>query len=72
MNLGSHVSHPVFGQGTIVFVARKSEFDNRSYGENGASRYDHNLNVGVKFDNGGPMGFAANSSNDVAQLTEIL
>ena len=72
MNLGSRVSHPVFGSGTIVFVARKSEFDNRSYGENGVSRYDRNLNVGVKFDNGGPMGFAANSSNDVADLKELI
>ena len=72
MNQGSRITHPVFGLGTILSVERKGEFDNRSYGENGVSHYDRNLNVAVKFDNGGPMGFAAGSSNDANELKELV
>lgn len=38
---------------------------------NGASRYTGSLNIYVKFDNGGPQGFADNSTNDVNSLQVI-
>jgi hypothetical protein len=38
---------------------------------NGESRYSGSLNMVVKFDAGGPMGWANNASNDVRELSVI-
>lgn len=51
------VSHPVYGLGTIT---------DGWYSKRGAENY------AVKFDKGGPVGFAQNATNDVADLTEVV
>ena len=77
---GIRVIHPVYGKGTVVNVSDEKALGDSSHGwpevrvgdhiwANGASRYKGRLNVAVKFDGGGPMGFAENSSNDVKDLT---
>lgn len=72
MKVGQRVKHAVYGEGTIINV-----FDTKTvaYGEEpntvGPPRYEGNLNVAVQFDNGGPMGWAFNSSNDTRELQEL-
>lgn len=83
MTLGDRVRHPIFGFGTIIHVAQRSEYDGRQYPNynggshgqsipsNGESRYKGTPNLGVKFDNGGPVGFAQDASNNIKDLTVV-
>jgi hypothetical protein len=50
------VTHPVWGRGIAI-----DHWPSRR----GSEQY------AVKFDKGGPMGFAQNATNDVADLTEV-
>lgn len=79
MKPGQRITHPIYGAGTILAVEDSIKMgDNNNWDRtyqssicrvsNGQSRYDGNLNVAVKFDNGGPQGFATNASNDVKEL----
>jgi len=72
MNIGQRVTHPIYGPGTVLVVY--NEVPNQSTeGEisNAWSRYSGALNLMVKFDNGGPMGWAYNSTNDISELKEL-
>jgi hypothetical protein len=62
MTKGSRVSHPVYGLGTVIGIEDSVKLNDL--------RYISNLNVYVKFDQGGPQGFAVNASNDVKELVE--
>lgn len=79
MKQGQRVSHPVHGLGTIVHVENEIKMgDNNTWDKqyqssitketNGVSRYTGHLNVAVRFDNGGPQGFAINASNEAKEL----
>jgi hypothetical protein len=56
MKIGNRVEHKIYGLGTIV---------ESCLGKKGS------LNIAVKFDKGGPMGFAEYASNDVKSLTVV-
>jgi len=56
MKIGNRVEHKIYGSGVVVNVLE---------GKSGS------LNVAVKFDKGGPMGFAEHASNDVKQLAVV-
>jgi hypothetical protein len=84
MNVGQRVSHPIYGAGTIIAVQEKKLGDGKNGWpeakqssilptSNGASNYLHlfpeSINISIKFDNGGPIGFATNATNNVKDLT---
>jgi hypothetical protein len=72
VNIGQRVTHPVYGPGTVISVSGGSNwivFEEE--GSNGWSRYSGALNLGIKFDNGGPMGWAYDSTNDISELKEL-
>jgi hypothetical protein len=54
--VGQRVFNDTYGGGVIT---------DRSYGRNGSENY------GVKFDNGGPQGWASKSTHDVADLVPV-
>ena len=60
-DVGNRVVHPLYGTGVILDAwLSKSVLKSVS-----------TENYAIKFDNGGPMGFAENSTNDVENLTKI-
>jgi hypothetical protein len=82
MNPGSRITHPIYGAGIILAVEDTIKMgDNNNWDKsrqssitrttNGESRYSGSLNMVVKFDAGGPMGWANNASNDVRELSVI-
>lgn len=78
MKVGLRVEHPVYGLGTVVHIEHGKKVGDGGWPRiyqssitritNGASRYEGSFNVSVKFDNGGPMGFAKGASNDADLL----
>ena len=56
LKIGARTFHPVYGFGTIT---------DGWYSKRGSENY------AVKFDKGGPAGFAQNATNDANDLTEI-
>lgn len=78
--IGSAVIHSVYGKGHIIdsglgtkitkttkkFANGRQETEFRRVTDPSAENY------AVKFDKGGPVGFAKNSSNDVKQLTRVV
>lgn len=81
MKIGQRVKHEVYGEGTIINVFEQKQTGDGGWPDisqssiikqtNGKSRYDGNLNITVKFDNGGPLGWGLNSSNDIKTLQVI-
>jgi len=57
---GQRVAHPVYGTGTVIRVEKK-----------GGLRHKRSQNIGVKFDKGGPQGWADRSSNLITELEVI-
>jgi hypothetical protein len=53
---GQRVYSEVYGAGTVIYLG---------YSRRGTEQY------GIKFDNGGPQGWAENATNDVADLQVI-
>jgi hypothetical protein len=83
MNLGQRITHPVYGDGTIISIEDSPKVgDNNTWDRlrqssiirmtNGWSRYSGNLNISIKFDRGGPQGFALGSSNGIEGMSDIL
>jgi hypothetical protein len=74
MIVGLRVEHPIHGLGTVVGIEHGKKLGDggwpRTYQSsiirisNGASHYEGNFNIFVKWDNGGPMGFAKGGAND--------
>jgi hypothetical protein len=60
MTKGQRVSHSIYGLGTVLDVENSVKLNDY--------RYTGNLNVFVKFDNGGPQAFAENCTNDIRSL----
>lgn len=82
MKLGQRVTHLVYGPGTIIAVEDAPKMgDNNTWDRahqssivkttNGVSKYSGHLNIAVRFDNGGPQGFAINASNEAGELQEL-
>lgn len=81
MKVGDRVEHQVYGLGTVVNVEHGKKMGDGGWPKvyqssiirltNGASRYEGTFNVAVKFDNGGPMGFAKDAVNNVDHLVNI-
>jgi hypothetical protein len=82
MRPGLRVKHGVYGLGTIINVedsVKMGDANNwpKTYQSsinpvtNGSSRYTGALNIAVKFDTGGPMGWAGNASNNIEELEVI-
>lgn len=81
MNVGQRVSHPEYGLGTVIAVLQGKQLGDGSWpaifqssiikASNGYSRYEGNLNIAVRFDNGGPQGWAYNATNDIEELILI-
>ena len=67
----SRVKHPVYGEGVVLSVSNKPSSVTYPSKSNGRTRYKGNLNLGVRFDNGGPQGWASRSSNDPAELEPV-
>jgi hypothetical protein len=76
---GARILHELYGAGTIIAVEESIKMgDHNSWdrtsqssiirSSNGASRYAGQINVAVKFDKGGPQGFALDASNSVDSL----
>jgi hypothetical protein len=61
---GQQVSHPVWGLGLIIGVEDSIKLNDY--------RYAGSVNIYVKFDTGGPEGFAENSTNDIKDLQTVL
>lgn len=82
MKIGDRVEHPVFGLGTVLHIEHGKKMGDSGWPKtyqssiirlsNGWSRYEGNFNVAVKFDKGGPQGFAKDSPNDVDHLKVIV
>lgn len=81
MKIGQRVKHPIYGEGTIIAIEDSirlgdgSTWDKGSQSSiirvtNGWSRYAGHLNVAVKFDNGGPQGFALDSTNELLVMMQ--
>src|SRR5271166_1371841 len=70
MKLGQRLSHEVYGLGTVIHFEDSPKVDINSESKNGVSRYSGSINIAVKFDTGGPLGWAVNSSNNVRELKE--
>lgn len=80
MKVGLRVEHPVWGLGYVVGIEHGKKMGDSGWPKiyqssiikvsNGASHYDGNFNVFVKWDNGGPMGFAKGGAND-ADLIKV-
>lgn len=78
MKVGQLVNHAVYGKGSVIAVFESKQLGDGGWPDlsqssiikttNGKSRYDGNLNITVRFDNGGPMGWATNSTNDISEL----
>jgi hypothetical protein len=82
MKPGQKVYHEVYGEGVVISVEDAPKMgDNNTWDRqnqssiirqtNGLSRYSGHLNIGVRFINGGPQGFAVNASNEANELKEI-
>jgi hypothetical protein len=52
--IGERVTHPVFGAGSVVDIWLSRKSEN----------------IAVKFDKGGPMGFAKDATNDTKDLAQ--
>ena len=76
MKIGDRVNHKLYGMGTVISVEDSVKLgDNKTWpresqssitrSTNGWSRYTGRLNVGIKFDSGGPQGFAFDSTNEI-------
>jgi hypothetical protein len=79
---GMRVFHPVYGHGTVIAVENTIKMgDHNNWDKayqssiirstNGLSRYNGHLNIAVKFDDGGPQGFALDASNEAGNLFEV-
>ena|SRR5271154_2635855 len=81
MKVGLRVEHPVYGLGTVVGIEHGKKLGDGGWPKvrqssiirisNGASHYEGNFQVSVKFDNGGPQGFAKGGSHDADLLTIV-
>ncbi len=59
--IGDKVTHPVHGAGVVL----------ESWLSKSTLKSTPTENYAVKFDKGGPLGFAENSTNDVKDLTKL-
>ncbi len=59
--IGDRVTHPIHGTGVIV----------ESWTSKSTLKSVPTENYAVKFDKGGPLGFAENSTNDVEDLEKV-
>lgn len=59
--VGNRITHPIYGEGTIL----------DSWLSNSSLKSTRTENYAVKFDKGGPMGFAEHATNDVKSLTKV-
>jgi hypothetical protein len=59
LDVGSKVTHPIYGSGVVLDSwLSKSVLKSTE-------------NYAIKFDNGGPMGFAEHATNDARSLTKV-
>jgi hypothetical protein len=73
MNPGQRVKHEIYGLGTIIAVDEGQETDGvqANITGNGWSRYTGAVNISVKFDIGGPQGWAYHASNNIKDLRVV-
>ena len=59
LDVGNKVTHPIYGTGVVL----------DSWLSKSVLKSTSTENYAIKFDNGGPMGFAEHATNDVKHLT---
>jgi hypothetical protein len=62
LDVGSKVIHPVYGVGVVL----------DSWLSKSVLKSASTENYAVRFDKGGPMGFAEHATNDVKSLTKVV
>ena len=82
MKVGDRVRHPIYGAGTVLHIEHGKKLGDSGWPKirqssiirisNGLSHYEGTFQVAVKFDNGGPQGFAkGGGSHNSDHLTII-
>ena len=61
LNVGTRITHPIYGTGVVL----------DSWLSKSVLKSTSTENYAVKFDNGGPMGFAEHATNDARSLTKV-
>jgi hypothetical protein len=61
LNIGAKITHPVYGQGVVL----------DSWLSKSVLKSQSTENYAIKFDDGGPMGFAEHATNDTRSLTKV-
>lgn len=64
---GIRVVHPEYGYGTIVRREKESPINPIT----ADLRHKKQINIGVKFDKGGPQGWAEDATHDITQLRVV-
>ena len=62
IDVGSKVTHPIYGTGVVL----------DSWLSKSVLKSTSTENYAIKFDGGGPMGFAEHATNDVKHLTKAV
>jgi len=62
LNVGTRITHPIYGAGVVL----------DSWLSKSVLKSTSTENYAIKFDNGGPMGFAEHATNDVKHLTKVV
>ena len=61
LNVGTRITHSIYGPGVVL----------DSWLSKSVLKSTSTENYAVKFDNGGPMGFAEHATNDARSLTKV-
>lgn len=81
MKIGTRVKHETFGLGTVISIEHGKKLGDGGWPRlrqssivrisNGDSRYEGIQNLGVKFDTGGPQGWAKDANHNIKELETV-